>query len=188
MSTTPGQRASRGSKPPTMSRMLMQPTTIQRGPILRLKTYTRLRRVPVAQCKPLMVFPLMTSSLLVQSLPNIVSSVCPWLPTMCHWTLFLLIFSVHFRPNFTSHSLPHLSPLCLSLLRSSPYVFHAHEQTTRTQFDWYNWTPNNLSTGLPTFRNSPVVVPHHPDPVLEPPQPPLNAPTTQSSGLPGHGA
>ena len=34
----------------------------------------------------------------------------------CHWTLFLLVFFVHFRPNFTPHSLPRLSPLCLSLL------------------------------------------------------------------------
>ena len=48
-------------------------------------------------------------------------------------------------------------------------------------------SPNNSSTGLPTFRNSPVVVPLHLDPALEPPLLPLNAPTTQSSGLPGHG-
>ena len=42
----------------------------------------------------------------------------------CHQTLFLLtFFFVHFRPNFTSHSLPHLSPLCLSLLCYSPYAF-----------------------------------------------------------------
>ena len=34
--------------------------------------------------------------------------------------LFLLIFFVHFQPNFTSHSLPHLSPLCLSLLCLCP--------------------------------------------------------------------
>ena len=47
---------------------------------------------------------------------------------------------------------------------------------------------NNSSTGLPTFRNSPVVVPPQPDPVLEPPPLPPNAPTTQSSRLPGHGA
>ena len=26
---------------------------------------------------------------------------------LCHRTLFLLVFFVHFRPNFTSHSLPH---------------------------------------------------------------------------------
>ena len=61
-------------------------------------------------------------------------------------------------------------------------------QMTRTQFDWYYWSPNNLSTGLPTSQNSPVVVSPHPDLVLEPPPPSLNAPTIQSSGLPGHGA
>ena len=41
----------------------------------------------------------------------------------CHRTLFLLTFFVQFRPNFTSHSLPHFSPLCLSLLCFSPYAF-----------------------------------------------------------------
>ena len=106
----------------------------------------------------------------------------------CHRTLSLLYFFVHFRPNFTSHSLPHLSPLCLSLLCLPSYAFHTHEQMTRTRFDWYYWTPNNSSTGLPTSQNSPVVVPSHPDPALEPPLLPPNAPTTQSSGLPEHGA
>ena len=48
--------------------------------------------------------------------------------------IFAHIFFVHFRPNFTSHSLPHLFPLC----------FHAHEQTTRTQF--------NCTTGHQTTR------------------------------------
>ena len=43
--------------------------------------------------------------------------------TTCHWTLFLLVFSIHFRPNFTSHSLPNLSPLCLSLIYSALYAF-----------------------------------------------------------------
>ena len=32
-------------------------------------------------------------------------------PTICHRTLFLLVFSVHFRPNFTPCSLPHFLPL-----------------------------------------------------------------------------
>ena len=37
-----------------------------------------------------------------------------WDPDVgCHQTLFLLLFFVHFRPNFTSHSLPYFSPLCL---------------------------------------------------------------------------
>ena len=53
-------------------------------------------------------------------------------PGECHWMLFLLLIFVHFRPNFTPHSLPHLSPLCLSSLCSSFYAFHTHEQTTRT--------------------------------------------------------
>ena len=57
---------------------------------------------------------------------------------------------------------PPFSPLCLS-----PYAFHTHEQTTRTQFDWYYRTPNNSSTGLPTSRNSPVVVPPPLDPTQE---------------------
>ena len=102
----------------------------------------------------------------------------------CHRTLFLLIFFVHFWSNFTSHSLPHVSSLCLSLLGSFFYVSHTHKQMTRTQFDWYNRSPNTSSTGLPTSWNSPVVVPPQPDPVLEPPLPPPNTPTTQSSGLP----
>ena len=54
------------------------------------------------------------------------------LTVLYHRTLFLLIFFVHFQPNFTSHSLSHLSPSCLSLLCLSPYAFHTHEQTTRT--------------------------------------------------------
>ena len=35
------------------------------------------------------------------------------------------------------------TPLC-------PLCYHAHKQTTRTQFDWYYRTPNNSSTGLLT--------------------------------------
>ena len=34
----------------------------------------------------------------------------------CHQTLFLLLFFIHFRPNFASHSLPIFSSLCLPLL------------------------------------------------------------------------
>ena len=101
---------------------------------------------------------------------------------------FCLYFLSIFDPTSLHIPYPNLSPLCLSLLCSSPYVFHAHEQTTRTQFDWNYWSLNNLSTGLPAFQNSPVVVPLHPDPALEPPPLPPNAPTTQSSGLPRHGA
>ena len=109
----------------------------------------------------------------------------------CHQTIFLLVFFVHFSTQLHFTFLTHLSPSCLSLLQSFPLCslcLYAHKQTTRTQFDWHYQTLNNLSTGLPTFRNSPVAIPSHPDPVLEPLPPPLNAPTTQSSGLPGHGA
>ena len=43
---------------------------------------------------------------------------------ICHWMLFLLIFFCFLSiSDPTSHSLPHLSPLCLSLLCLSPYVF-----------------------------------------------------------------
>ena len=112
----------------------------------------------------------------------------------CHWTLFLLIFFVHFSTQLhftflTPPSSPLFHAILVMLFFLKPlYAFHAHEQSTRARFDWYYRTPNNSSTGLPTFRNSPVVVPPHPDPVLEPLLPPPNAPTTQSSGLPGHGA
>ena len=101
------------------------------------------------------------------------------------------IFACIFCPFSTQLHFTFLTPpfsLCLSLLCFSFYAFTLTNKTTRTQFDWYNWSPNNSSTGLLTFRNSPVVVPLHPDPAPEPPPPPLNAPTTQSSGLPGCGA
>ena len=62
--------------------------------------------------------------------------------TQCHWTLFLHVFFVHFRPNFTSHSLP--TPFLTMLLSSMLLCLHAHKQMTRTQFDWYDRTPNKL--------------------------------------------
>ena len=107
----------------------------------------------------------------------------------CHQTLFLLAF--FFCPFSTQLYFTFLTPpfsLMLILVMLFPLCLHAHERTTRTRFDWYYRTPNNLSTGLPTSQNSPVVVPPHPDPALEPPLPPPNTPTTQSSRLPGHGA
>ena len=69
-------------------------------------------------------------------------------------------------------------------------VFYAFTLTNGQQehIQLYHQTPNNSSTGLPTFRNSPVVIPPHLDPALEPPLLPPSAPTIQSSGLPGHGA
>ena len=92
---------------------------------------------------------------------------------------FCSYFAVHFRPNFTSHSLPHTF---------FPYAFTLTNRQQRTQFDWYDRTLNNSTTGLPTFQNSPAVVLPHLDPVREPLLLPPNAPTTQSSGLPELGA
>ena len=104
--------------------------------------------------------------------------------------IFARIFpSISTQLHFTFLTPPFsLMPILVIFTTLCPYAFHTHEQTTRTQFDWYYQTPNNLSTGLPTSQNSPAVAPPHPDPALEPPLPPLNAPTTQSSGLPGHRA
>ena len=104
---------------------------------------------------------------------------------------FCSYFSSIFDP--TSLHIPYPTPFLpyvyLEYVHSSMLLcLHAHEQTTRTQFNWYNRTPNNSTTGLPTFRNSPVMLLPHPDPVREPLLPPPNAPTTQSSGLPKLGA
>ena len=46
----------------------------------------------------------------------------------CYRTLFSLVFFVHFRPNFTLHSLSHLSPLCLP----SHYTFSSMPSRSRT--------------------------------------------------------
>ena len=97
------------------------------------------------------------------------------------------IFACIFRPFSTqlhfTFLTPHLSPsMIISLMLLC--LSHTHKQTTRTQFDWYDQTPNNSTTGLPTFQNSPAVILPHPDPAREPLLPPPNAPTTQSSGLP----
>ena len=116
-----------------MSRTPELLTMIQTWPTLWPKQSIRPLKVWGALSVPSTLFLLMTLSLLVPWPLIIVSNVCPW----CHQTLFLVIFFVHFRPNFTSHSLPHLSPSCLFLLCSppyAPYVFHAHEQTTRMHF------------------------------------------------------
>ena len=66
------------------------------------------------------------------TLPSTRGCLSPPALSCCHRTLFLLLFFVHFQPNFTSPSLPHLSPLYSSLLCLSPYAFPAHKQTTRT--------------------------------------------------------
>ena len=104
---------------------------------------------------------------------------------------FCTYFSSIFDP--TSLHIPYPTPfshmlISTMLVSSMLLCLHAHEQTTRTRFDWYNQTPNYSTTGLLTFRNGPVVVLPHPDPVQELPLPPLNAPTTQSSRLPELGA
>ena len=63
-------------------------------------------------------------------------------PTSTSMLLLDAIFAHIFCPFSTqlhSLSLPHLSPSCLSLLWSSSLCslcLHAHEQTTRTRFDW----------------------------------------------------
>ena len=100
----------------------------------------------------------------------------------CYFCSYFCLFSNQLHSTF-------LTPpffFMIILVMFPPLCFHAHKPMTRTQFDWYNRTPNNSSTGLPTFQNSLAEVPLHPDPVLEPPPPPPNTPTTQSSGLPGH--
>ena len=64
------------------------------------------------------------------------------------------IFARIFCPFLTQLHFTFLTPplsLMLILVMFMLYAFHAHEQTTRTQFDWYYRTPNNLSTGLLTF-------------------------------------
>ena len=45
------------------------------------------------------------------------------------------LHSTFLNPPFT---------LMLILLCFVSLCFHAHEQTTRTRFDWYNWSPNKL--------------------------------------------
>ena len=92
-------------------------------------------------------------------------------------TIFACIF-VHFWPNFTSHSLPKPFSFMLIFVMFFSLCLHSPDKQQEHKFDWYYWSPNNSSTGLLTFQNSPVVVPPHPDPALEPPLPPLNIPTT----------
>ena len=93
-------------------------------------------------------------------------------------------FSIQLHSTFLT---PPFS-LMLILVMLFPLCLSRSQTDNKNKFDWYNRTPNNSSTGLLTFQNSPVVVPPHPDPALEPLLPPLNTPTTQSSRLPGHGA
>ena len=101
------------------------------------------------------------------------------------------IFARIFRPFSTQLHSTFLTPLFSFMLifdMLSPLCLSRSQTDDKNTFNWYYWSLNNSSTGLPTSRNSPVVVPPHLDPVLEPPPPPLNTPTTQSSRLPRHGA
>ena len=113
-----------------------------------------------------------------------------WVKMRARFLSLDTIFARIFQPFSTQLHFTFLTPSFSLMLIPVMFMFyadHAHEQMTRTQFDWYDRTPNDSSTGLPTSRNSPVVVPHL-DPALEPLPPPPNAPTTQSSRLPGHRA
>ena len=105
----------------------------------------------------------------------------------CHWTLFLLLFSSIFDPTSLHIPYPTFSPLCLPLLCFIFLCLHAHNKRQERDSIVHQLL-NNSPTGLPASQNSPVVVPLHLDPALEPPPLPPNTPTTQSSGLPRHGA
>ena len=101
------------------------------------------------------------------------------------------IFCHIFHPFLTQLLFTFLTlslPFMFIFVMSFSLCFNAHEQTTRTKLNWNYWSPNSSSTGLPTSRNSPVVAPLPLDPAWEPLPPPPNTPTTQSSGLPRHGA
>ena len=107
--------------------------------------------------------------------------------TTCHWTLFLLVFLSIFNPT----------PLHIPYSTFLPYAYRNYvsslmpscsQTNDKNTVQLVQLSPNNSSTGLLTFRNSPVEVPPHPDPALEPPPLQPNAPTIQSSGLPGHRA
>ena len=100
------------------------------------------------------------------------------------------IFTRIFRPFLTqlhfTFLTPHLAPLCLSRLCSFFLCFMPSRSQTndKNAIRLVHRTPNDSTTGLPTFRNNPAVVPPCPNPAREPLLPPPNAPTTQSSGLP----
>ena len=68
------------------------------------------------------------AQLVGDNLDHLQDSMC--LTAHCHRTIFFTRIFVHFQPNFTSHSLPHLSPLCLSFLF---HLFYAFMLTNRRQ-------------------------------------------------------
>ena len=98
----------------------------------------------------------------------------------CHRMLFSLLFSSIFDP--TSITFLTIPLLCLSLYA----LFTLTKQMIRTQLIDYYWSLTNRSTWLLTSQNNPVPFPQ-PALVQEPSWPLSSAPTTQSSGLPGHG-
>ena len=62
---------------------------------------------------------------------NWVWSASTW--ASCHRTLFLLVFFVHFRPNFTSHSLPHTFPLMTIPTMFLPLCYMSFTLTNKQQ-------------------------------------------------------
>ena len=74
---------------------------------------------------------------------------------MCHRTLFLLVFFVHFRPNFTSHSLPHLFFIMFIFDMFPLLCLHAHDK--RQEHD---------STGITGHRTTRLLSYRHPETVL----------------------
>ena len=85
---------------------------------------------------------------------------CSWQTgSFCYRTLFfLLVIFVHFRPNFTSHSLPHLSPSNLSLLCSSPYAPYALTLMNKRQECNLIGTTGHWTTCLLGYRHSETVL------------------------------
>ena len=82
---------------------------------------------------------------------------------------FCSYFLSIFDPTSLHIPYPTFPPYVYPCYVYSLMLFTLTNRRQRLQFDWYDQTPNNSSTGLPTFQNSPVVVPLHPDPALEPP-------------------
>ena len=84
MLTTPGQRASSISRPPTTARMPAPLVTILVGHVLVPRMFTRLQRVLVVLNGPLTAFPFKTLSRQGPSPLIVASSVCLWLLTTQH--------------------------------------------------------------------------------------------------------
>ena len=74
---------------------------------------------------------------------------------ICHWTLFLLVFFVHFRPNFTSHSLPIFLPYVYPCYVLS---FYALMLTNKQQEHNSIGTTGHRTTHLLGYRHSETVL------------------------------